>query len=157
MIKDDAISDIHSSETGKFNMKNKGDNDKMENEINDYKPEFKKVMVCACVRCGHKWHAKSDKKPVSCAHCGSKNWWIAAGQLKSQSVLKPNKYGMDKLGIGDSVFLPFLFDASGNNDQKAITARRISIRGYAKRSGRQFYMDGTYKDGKSGLFIKRVL
>ena len=39
-------------------------------------------MICKCLRCGHHWIKRIDRRPIACARCKETNWDIPAGKLK---------------------------------------------------------------------------
>jgi len=60
-------------------------------------------MECECLRCGHKWITKFDRKPKTCAKCKSPYWqkemseywrktkerWRAAKTARKEQAEKP--------------------------------------------------------------------
>ncbi len=39
-----------------------------------------------CTRCGHRWHPRSEQKPINCASCNSP-YWDRPRQLCTPAVL----------------------------------------------------------------------
>jgi hypothetical protein len=48
-------------------------------------------MVCRCLRCGHEWIKRVDRRPKCCARCKETNWDVPAGKLKRGRPAKGKK------------------------------------------------------------------
>jgi predicted nucleic acid-binding Zn-ribbon protein len=51
-------------------------------------------MICRCIRCGHSWVKRTDRKPKRCPKCKKPNWDVAPmkrGPKPKAKKLKPPK------------------------------------------------------------------
>lgn len=118
--------------------------------------EFVQRLVCNCVRCGNRWIARNDKKPLTCWKCGKDNWWRPPLPVQPKKI-KPQydpfaKYNFDKISIGETVIMPWCVTPDGKIDDQANTNRAAALTRFAKKHNRKFYADGCGR----GLRIYRV-
>ena len=112
------------------------------------------IIVAICFRCGESWQPKAQNiNPKRCARCNSPYWNTPRKELGESRV--NNKYGFDRLRVGEWLAFPWFLKPDGSPDWSANAARARSLEQFMRRHNYRYeFRNGT--PSAPGLHIKRI-